>query len=213
MKAKHKIALVAVLAAAMVLVVGIGYAVAQSGGSTTATTTGGAGQQGPKFINRGKRGPLVAGQVVKVENNTITIKTRKHGDKSVKVDDQTKYTKVGGKATLADVKPGEAAGILLKRPVDKNNLMARAVMIGRPGGCGQRVAGQVTAVSGDTVTIHTARGDKQVKIPPITNGERIGVEMGPNGQVRGIMYNLPAKPPKPGATGNAPQPPAGGQGT
>ncbi len=213
MKVKHKIALVAALAAAMVLVVGIGYAVAQSGGSTTATTPGGAGQQGPRFINRGKRGPMIAGQVVKVENNTITVKTRKNGDKSVNVDDQTKYLKAGGKATLADVKPGETVGILLKRPVDKNNLTAGVVVIGRPGGRGQRVVGQVTAVNGDTVTVHTASGDKQVKIPPITNGERIGVAMGPNGQVRGIMYNLPAKPSKPAAAGNAQQPPAGGQGT
>lgn len=187
----------AMTAALLALVIGASYAAAQD---QTQTTEGQTTQNsdGPR------RGHLVGGEVVKVENGTITLKTIKDGtEKSFKVDDQTRYRKDGKDASLADVTTGEKIGVILgKKPEDGSDPTARAVMIGKPeagAGPGKRLGGEpavgtVKAINGDTVTITTASGDKQVKLPVITQGMKLGVVTGADGTVHAVMYNPPDKP-------------------
>ncbi len=215
-KPKHRLVLWLGAAAALVLIIGVSVALAQ--GSGTQSTTPGQtqtthGRPGPKGCRRGAwrgRGPGAVGQVTKVENNTITIKTAKGDEKSFSVNDQTKYLKRGGgQASLNDVTVGSEVAIRAAKPADSNgNPTAKAVLIGIPKP-GERIVGQVSSVNGDSVTIQTPNGDKQVTIPGLTNGEKIGVVLGPDGSVRGLMYNVPQRPagqggPQPGA--NTPQP-------
>ena len=199
MKNKHRLLIIGLLTALLVLVAGIGLAVAQSGGSSQPAP----GQQGPGPGFRGRaRGAMVAGAVTQVKDDTITVKTAANGDKTVKVDDKTTYIKQGGKATLADVKPGEQVRIMLIRPAGNGEPTARAVMIGKAGfGRRNGAVGNITQVNGNTVTIHTASGDKQFTIPQLAPGERISVITGPDGSVKGIMFNPPQKPAGPPAGG------------
>lgn len=211
MRAGRKTGLIAALAAAAVLVVGVGYAMAQT------TTSGQSGQQAQK-VRGGQAGPgrgkhLLGGEVIKVEDSTITVKTLKGDEKSVKVDDQTKYRKPpNSTATLADVTVGEKVGIMLGKVTDGEDPITKTVIIGEPKGDKgadrpKPVVGEVTAVNGDTVTIKTADGDKQVKLPAITTGMRLGVVSGADGAVRGVQYNPPQRPQANAATtGDVPPP-------
>jgi len=193
---KSRMLLVGVTAAFLALAIGAGYASAQDQQQGQSATG--------EFQGRGQRGRhLAAGEVVKVENGTITIKTLKDGEeKSFKVDDQTRYRKEGGDATLEDVKVGETIGIALgARPEEGQDPVAKAVIIGKPGDGprgdrpgGTPTVGTVTALNGDTLTINTADGDKQVKLPAITNGMRIAVVTGADGAVHAVMYNPPERP-------------------
>ncbi len=203
MKNKHRLLIVAVLAAVLALAVGVGLALAQSGGTSTQPAPGQPQGPGPGFRGRA-RGSMAGGTVTRVENNTITLKTRAGGEKTVKVDDATRYMKPGGKATLADVKPGEQVRIVLTQPASSGNLTARVVMIGKPGGRCNATVGNITSINGNNITIHTANGDKQFTVPQLQQGERVGVMTGPDGSVTGITYNPPQKPAGP---------PAGGQGS
>ncbi len=183
-------AMAAVMAAMLALVVGAGYAFAQEDGSQP-------GQQAPGRAGRGPLGRhILGGEVVKVENNTITVKTVRTGEeKAVNVDGQTKYRKDGKDASLADVTPGETIGVIVgKKPEEGQNTTAKAIIIGKPQDRPKPVVGNVSAVSGDTVTVTTSEGDKQVKIPAITQGMRIAVITAPDGTVRGVMYNPPERP-------------------
>ncbi len=210
MKKSHKVALVVSLAAVLVLAVGIGLAVAQSSGGQPQSGTqaqngpgGGFGAHGPRF-----KGRMIAGQVTKVQNNTISLKTRSGQSKDVKVNDQTKYVKKGGNGSLSDVKPGVKVAILLDSNSGSGNLTAKAVMIGAPLGVRRPpLVGQITAINGNKVTIHTANGDQQVTVPSLSPGMKIGVMTAPDGSVRGIMFNPPAKP-----AGTPPAPAPGRQG-
>ncbi|MHB1324997.1 MAG: hypothetical protein ACYDGS_03325 [Thermoleophilia bacterium] len=191
---KRRTIMAAMTAALLALVIGASYAAAQEQTQTT------AGQSTQK--NAGSRGrQLIAGEVVKIENGTITLKTIKDGqEKTVKVDDQTRYRKDGKDASLADVITGEKIGVRLgMKPEDGQDPTAKAVMIGKPGNRpgGQPVVGTVSAINGDTVTIATAAGDKQVKLPTITQGMRLGVVTGKDGTVHAVMYNPPDKPRNP----------------
>jgi hypothetical protein len=193
MKNKHRLLIVAALAAVLMLVVGIGLALAQSGGTSTQPAPGQTQGHGPGFRGRAK-GRMIGGSVTRVENNTITLKAAAGGEKTVKVDDATRYVKPGGKATLADVKPGERVRILLKQPASSGDLTARVVRIGKPGARRKAMVGNITSINGNTVTIHTANGDKQFTAPQLQQGERVGVMTGPDGSVSGIIYNPPHKP-------------------
>lgn len=197
MKNKHRLLLTGLLAAVLALAVGIGLALAQSGGST---------QPGPRPGFRGRvKDATVAGVVTQVKDNTITVKTAARGDKSVKVDNKTVYVKQGGKAALADVTPGERVRIKLVQPAGSGDTTAKVVMIGKFGkfrhkhGKRKGVAGNITTINGNSVTIHTAGGDKQFTLPQLTQGERIGVITRPDGSVAGVMYNQPQKPAGPPA--------------
>ena len=221
MKKKHWLivvpAMAAVMAALLAIASGAGFAFAQDQTQTQGQAQGQA--QGPGHGRGRLAGHMMAGEVVKVEGNTITLNTVKNGEKSVKVDDQTKYRKDGNDASLSDVTQGEKLAILLgKKPDDGSDPTAKAVIVNPPApkNRGQGAVGTVTAVNGDTVTIHTDQGDKQVdqgdkqvKIPAVTQGMRIGVITGPDGSVRGIMYNPPEK--AQGAPAGPPEdaPPAG----
>ncbi|MHB1465071.1 MAG: hypothetical protein ACYCXU_08155 [Thermoleophilia bacterium] len=193
MKNKHRLLIVAALAAVLMLVVGIGLALAQSGGTSTQPAPGQPQGRGPGFRGRA-RGCMMGGSVTRVENNTITLKAAAGGEKTVKVDEATRYVRPGGKATLADVKPGERVRILLKQPASSGNLTARVVRIGKPGARRKAMVGNITSINGNTVTIHTANGDKQFTAPQLQQGERVGVITGPDGSVTGIIYNPPHKP-------------------
>lgn len=215
MKREHKMAMAA-LAAVAVLTLGVGYAYAQTGETTTdaqqgstSTTTTGATNTGNATTTQTAPCPdrrhLVAGEVVKVEDNVITVKTAAGEEKTAKVDDKTVYRKDGADATLADVQPGAQTGIKLYEPSEGDEQTAKAVMIGTaegrgPGwgrgrgmhGRGLDTAGEVTAVDGDKVTVKNADGsEKQYQIPGITQGNRIGVIVGPDGAVRGVIYDPP----------------------
>ncbi|MFA6000983.1 MAG: hypothetical protein WC828_02595 [Thermoleophilia bacterium] len=208
MRKNRKMTLVALLAAGMVMLAGAGYAYAQSSDNMSGTaTTGQNGGSDQNAQNPGLKGRhLIGGEVVKFENNTITIKTLKGDEKTVKVDDQTKYRKDGKDATVDDIKAGEKIGVGLgKKPEEGQDPVAKVVMIGDPpkdgqGGPGgplkgkKPVVGEVTALNGDTVTIKTAEGDVQVKLPAITAGQRLAVVQGEDGTVKAVMYNPPERP-------------------
>jgi hypothetical protein len=200
----------AVMAAMLALALGVGSAFAQDQGQSQEQ----AGQGGP---GRGQlRKHMIAGEVVKVEDNTITVKTRRNDEeKAVKVDDQTRYRKDGKDASLDDVKAGEQVALLIgAKPAEGEDPTAKAVIIGRPPAQGQggadrkAVVGTLSAINGDTLTIKTEQGDKQVKIPALTQGMRIAVVTGPDGSVRGVMYNPPEKPQGEPAAPPEDQPPA-----
>lgn len=211
MQAKHRTILIAVLTAALVLVVGIGYALAQA--TTETQTTTDQGQQvapaegtGPFWDGFGRgcfrRGHMIGGEVTQVENNTITLKTESGEEKAVKVNDQTSYVKKDGNGSLDDVKPGEKVAVVLaKNQEGTDELIAKVVLIGIPdNGAGKQrpIVGELSAIGSDgTLTIKTPEGDKQVKLPELTQGMRIGVITGPDGQVRGVLYNPPQHPQQP----------------
>ena len=204
----RKTTIVAVLAAVLVMLAGAGYAFAQTSESAAGDATAGQGNaDGQGRTLRGElRKHMMAGEVIKVEGTTITIKTLKGEEKSVNVDDQTRYRKDGNDATLADVKTGEKVAVVGgKKPEEGQVPVAKAVLIGKPGNEGpggpggplggkKPVVGEVTALSGDTVTIKTAEGDVQVKMPVISNGMRIAVVQGDDGTARIVMYDPPERP-------------------
>jgi hypothetical protein len=194
---KSRMLLVAITAAFLALVIGAGYASAQDQPEGQAATG--------EFQGPGPRGRhLAAGEVLSIEGDTITIKTMRSGEeKSFKVDDQTRYRKDGADATIDDVKVGETIGVAIGAlPEEGQDPVAKAVLIGKPGaGDGPRgrlggtpTVGNVTAVNGDTITISTTDGDKQVKIPAITTGMRIAVVTAEDGTVHAVMYNPPELP-------------------
>ncbi len=197
MKKGHKIALVAVVSAVLVLAVGIGLAVAQSNGGqpqsetqTQAGPGGGPGVRGMRF-----KGRMIAGQVTKVDKNSISLKTHSGQDRMVQVNGQTRYVKKGGNSSLSDVKAGEKVAIMLDGNSGPGKLIAKVVLIGAPFGAKHPpLAGQITAINGNKVTIHTANGDKTVTIPSLSVGMKIGVMTGPDGSARGVIFNPPAKP-------------------
>lgn len=199
----------------LALAAGIGHALAQESGDDQSTTTtpaagaqtvaadcNGPGGPGPG-PGRGMRHAGLAGEVVKVEGSVITVKTLKGEEKAVTVNDQTTYNKQGATATLADVTAGEKVGIRLEKPASEGGeLIAKAVMIGDPRANHQRIAGTVTAVNGDTVTIKTDSGEeKQIKVPAITPGMRLGAGVKDDGSVRGLMYDPPQPPADAAANG------------
>ncbi|MHB8923440.1 MAG: hypothetical protein ACYC51_08615 [Thermoleophilia bacterium] len=213
MRKGKRAGIIAALAGAAILVVGVGYAAAQT--ATSADAPQGERVRGD-HAGPGRHRHLVGGEVVKVEGDTITVKTRKGDEKSVKVDDQTKYRKPpDGEATLADVVVGEKVGLMLGKAADGEVPVAKAVIIGGPqGGPGadrpKPVVGEVTAVNGNTVTIKAADGSEtQVQLPAITTGMRLGVASGTDGTVHGVMYNPPQRPQGDAAQGDVP-PPADG---
>lgn len=208
MEKSRKMTLAALLAAGMVMLAGASYASAQStdnaAGAATTEQSGGDGQGAPAAGQRGRH--LMAGEVVRFEAGTITVKTLRGEEKNVKVDDSTKYRKDGGEATVDDIKAGEKIAVGLgKKPEEGQDPVAKVVMIGEPpkdgqGGPGGRlngkkpVVGEVTALNGDTVTIKTAEGDVQVKLPAITAGQRLAVVQGDDGTAKIVMYDPPERP-------------------
>jgi preprotein translocase subunit YajC len=214
MRSRRKIAMTAVLAAALLMVAGVSLAVAKQSsdaGQTAAPAAFGpggegfgAGPGGPG--GPGRRGGLL-GEVTKVENNTVTVKLLSGDEKSFQVDDKTRYRKKDGDGSLADVVAGEKIAARLARPADdSSDPIALMVIVGIPEP-NKPVVGEITAINGDTVTVKTADGDKEVKIPALTNGMRIGVIAGDDGTVRGLMYDPPERPQ--GAPDEAPAPDAG----
>lgn len=206
MKNRSRILVAGIAAALLTLLVGAAFAMAEDVPQGQAENGDFQGQ-GPRARH------LAAGEVVKVEGDTITIKTLRNGEeKSFKVNDETKYRKDGADATLADVAAGEKIGIALgEKPAEGQDPVAKAVLIGKPGEGprgerGTPVVGTVSSLNGDTLTIATENGDKQVKLPAITNGMRIAVMTGDDGTVRGVIYNPPERPagaqaPEDGAAG------------
>jgi hypothetical protein len=90
--------------AAVVLALGLVFAVGAT--SAEAAKPDKAAKQAAKADKAGKRNKdAVAGTVLKIENNTITLQGRgKNGAESVvQTDDKTKFE---GVASLADIKPG-----------------------------------------------------------------------------------------------------------
>lgn len=194
---KSRMLLVGITAAFLALAIGAGYASAQDQeqGQAASGEFQGPGQKGRH---------LAAGEVVRIEEGTITIKTLRDGEeKTFKVDDQTRYRKDGADATIEDVKVGEKIGVAIgPLPEEGQDPVAVAVIIGKPGNGdgqpgrpgGKPVVGNVTAVNGNTLTISTAEGDKQVTLPTITNGMRIAVVTAEDGTVHAVMYNPPERP-------------------
>lgn len=197
MRAKKKIVVVAAVAAAMALALGASFALAQEAppaGQPEGQPGSGGPESGPP---PGQRDKLLGGEVVKVENDVITIKTRRGEEKAVKVDDKTRYRSRDGEATLADVKAGEKIGVRLAQGQNGGELLAKLVLIGEPEGAGERprpVVGEIVRIEGDTVTISTPEGEKQVQLPALTVGMRIGVLTGEDGSVRSVLYNPPERP-------------------
>lgn len=224
---KSRWVLVAGMAAAILLLAGIGYAFAQEQPQAAPQGEAQEGRFGPggpdggsggpgggRGMPPGLRGKVMGGEVVKVEDNTITLKTRSGEEKSVKVDENTKYRKKDGDASLDDVKPGEKIGVRLAKAEEGSEPTAKAVIIGEPPQGGgqnrpQPIVGEITQINGDTVTIKTAEGDKQVKIPGLTQGMRVGVVADEDGTARVVMYDPPERPqggpPGPGDGGAPPE--------
>lgn len=208
MKGK-KILLLAALAAVAALAVGAGYAFAQEDAGPQDEQLGPSGPGGGWGRPGRARAHMLAGEVISVSDGTITLKTFWDEEKSVKVDDDTKYLKADGEASIDDVKQGEKIAVALNKSPEGEQLTARAVIIGNPRDMkrGEAAVGEVVAVDGDKVTIKTADGDKQFTLPEITQGSRLGVMTGPDGDVRGVIYNPPERP-QGGPEGEAP--PEGG---
>lgn len=192
---KSRMLLVGITAALLALAMGAGYASAQDQEQGQAASG--------EFQGPGPKGRhLAAGEVVRIEEGTITIKTLRDGEeKTFKVDDKTRYRKDGADATIEDVKVGEKVGVAIGPPPEEGqDPVAIAVIIGKPGnsdgppGGGKPVVGNVTAVNGNTLTISTAEGDKQVTLPTITNGMRIAVVTAEDGTVHAVLYNPPERP-------------------
>ena len=69
----------------------------------------------------------VMGTVVKVEKNTLTVKTAK-GDVAVKLDSKTEYTKDEHKAAMSDLTPG--LRVIVDLPEKVKSPAAHSVKIG-----------------------------------------------------------------------------------
>lgn len=69
----------------------------------------------------------VMGTVVKVEKNTLTVKTAK-GDVAVKLDDKTEFTKDDHKASVADLLPG--LRVVVDLPEEEKSPAAHSIKIG-----------------------------------------------------------------------------------
>jgi hypothetical protein len=69
----------------------------------------------------------VMGTVVKVEKNTLTVKTAK-GDVPVKLDGKTEFTKDDHKASVADLLPG--LRVVVDLPEKVKNPAAHSIKIG-----------------------------------------------------------------------------------
>jgi hypothetical protein len=191
---KRNILILGMLAAVLALGLGAAVALAESSDDGPAAPADWRPGPGP-----GLRHDLLGGEVVKVDGNAITIKKQSGEEKTVTVNDQTRYRKPpDGEASLADVKAGEKVGIRLDREAEGDQLVARAVIVGEPPQDGvhrgRPMIGEVTAVDGDTLTISTPDGDKQIKIPPVEVGSRVGVINAPDGTVRGMLFNVPDRP-------------------
>jgi len=181
----------AAIAAMLALATGVSSAFAQDDGQSLNSPPPEAGMRG----RMGRH--LMAGEVVKIEDMTITIKTIRTGEeKAVKVDDQTKYRKDGKDASLADVTTGENVAFLLgPKPDEGTDPVARAVLIGKPDKERLPVIGTISSINGNALTIKTDQGDQQVTLPTLTQGERIAVVKAADGSIRGVMYNPPEKAP------------------
>lgn len=205
MRTGRKTVLIAALAALAVMVLGVGYAVAQSD-DAAAPAAGeqrlgppGGGFGGPGGGPGGRPGKhMMGGEVLSVDGDTINIKTFRGEEKAVTVNEETKYLKPpDGEGSLADVQPGVRIGIALNKDDQGENPIAKAVIIGvpEPGERGDITVGEVQSIDGDKVVIKTADGTtKEITLPAITEGMRLGVATAPDGTVKGLMYAPPERP-------------------
>jgi hypothetical protein len=95
-------------------------------------------------------GPVLVGSVVSTGNGTITVTPDGGAQRTLRTDDRTRVVG-GGNQQVGDLQPGERVVIR----VDGTGDSARAAAILSPRA---RVAGTVTAVSGDTATITAVDG-------------------------------------------------------
>ena len=205
MRKSYKLSIVVVLSLAVVLALGAGLAVAQSATGDQAAPAeqamgpGGHGGPGGPGQAGGRRGLMKGGEVVSVDGDTVTLKTRGGEEESFTVNEETIYRTRDGEGSLADVVPGERIGVkFVSRPEEGQEGVAAVVLIGQPGRHGNRpVVGEVTAVDGNTVTINTGDGEQQFTIPSIEVGSRLGIAADNDGNVKGLMYDPPQRPPAP----------------
>ncbi len=129
--------------------------------------------------------PGYRGQVTAVSGSTITVKDRNGTTYTIKTTSSTSFEMAGQSASLSDVKTGEqmsAEGTLNS----DNSLNAETVQIELPG-----YRGQVTAVSGSTITVqdhggtHTiqttsstkfTRGGQSASLSDVKTGDQIDAE-------------------------------------
>ncbi len=212
MRKSYKLSMAVVLSLAAVLALGAGLAVAQSAAGDQAAPSeqamgpGGHGGPGGPGQSGGRRGLMKGGEVVSVGGDTVTLKTRNGEEKSFTVNKETAYRTKDGEGSLDDVVPGERIGVkLVSRPEEGQEGIAAVVLIGPPGRHGIKPAvGEVTAVDGNTVTINTGDGELQFTIPSIEVGSRLGVAADKDGNVKGLMYDPPQRPPAPAGQSGPP---------
>jgi hypothetical protein len=164
-------ALVVVLGAAVAL----GASPAPSAPNGTSGTSGAAGRDyvpGPGFVQGGpdlglgrdklggvgheRRGSIFGPiTVTAIDGNAVSLKTADGWTRTVQVTSSTTITKAGAAATLADLAVGDAVALGQTRNDDGTFTLNRIEIIV------PSVAGTVTAVGTDTITITTKGGASQ----------------------------------------------------
>jgi hypothetical protein len=91
----------------------------------------GGGPGGP-----GASGPRVFGQITSIEGNQIKVQSRRNGERTIVVNDQTTFSKEGQSITLKDLKVGDRIFAMGKET--NGQFVATEVRSGRPGGGGGR---------------------------------------------------------------------------
>jgi len=111
------------------------------GGQGGAVDLGGAGGMGP---GRGGMGPggggmagnRAGGEIVSINGNQIKVQSRRGGERTIVVNDQTTFNKEGQTITLKDLKVGDRIFAMGKEA--NGQFVATEVRSGRPGGGGGR---------------------------------------------------------------------------
>jgi len=99
--------------------------------------------------------PRVAGTVTAVDATTITITDRKGVKQTIHTNGATKYHTGDAAGTRADVTVGANIAAVGEQATD-GSITATSVTVALP-----RVAGTITSVSGDTITLTDRKGTKQ----------------------------------------------------
>lgn len=122
--------------------------------------------------------PVYAGTVTKMSGNTITVQSpRDNATQTIVVSSSTRYTRAGSSASLSDVQVGSIIAAEGAVNSDKS-LAAERVDVEVP-----HVDGQITSVSGSTITLRDREGGT-VTVHTTASTNAASVSIGANGPMR-----------------------------
>jgi len=113
---------------------------AQGGGGQGGPGGGGWGRGGGEGMGPGGGGPRMGGEITAINGNQIKVQSRRGGERTITVNDQTTFNKEGKTITLKDLKVGDH--IFARGAESNGQFVATEVRSGRPRGGGGRGEGQ-----------------------------------------------------------------------